>query len=67
PITANRPTLRRIEFNDPTKSRGKLASNYEWSYRLIEVVQEGTYHLRTTYSVMLPRIWYIVNLKKYYP
>ncbi|RRT33669.1 hypothetical protein B296_00037560 [Ensete ventricosum] len=39
--------LRKAEVNDPTRSRGKLAPNWECPYRVVEVVREGTYTLAT--------------------
>ncbi|RRT58870.1 hypothetical protein B296_00038312 [Ensete ventricosum] len=35
--------LWKAEVSDPTRSRGKLAPNWEGPYRVVEVVREGTY------------------------
>ncbi|RRT31508.1 hypothetical protein B296_00047581 [Ensete ventricosum] len=34
--------LRKIEISDSTRSRGKLAPNWEDPYRVIDVVRDGT-------------------------
>ncbi|RZS22344.1 hypothetical protein BHM03_00055098, partial [Ensete ventricosum] len=47
--------LRKAEVSDPTRSRGKLAPNWEGPYRVIEVVREGTYTLATMEGRVLPR------------
>ncbi|RWW58581.1 hypothetical protein BHE74_00034536 [Ensete ventricosum] len=39
--------LRKAEVSDPTRSRGKLAPNWEGPYRVVKVVREGTYTLAT--------------------
>ncbi|RRT45582.1 hypothetical protein B296_00023952 [Ensete ventricosum] len=39
--------LRKAEVSDPTRSRGKLAPNWEGPYRVVEVVREETYRLAT--------------------
>ncbi|XP_064995335.1 uncharacterized protein LOC135631527 [Musa acuminata AAA Group] len=37
--------LRKAEVRDLTRARGKLAPNWEGSYRVYDMVQEGTYRL----------------------
>ncbi|RWV89381.1 hypothetical protein GW17_00048470, partial [Ensete ventricosum] len=39
--------LRKTKVNNPTRIRGKLAPNWEGIYRVIDIVQDGTYHLAT--------------------
>ncbi|RRT64309.1 hypothetical protein B296_00019387 [Ensete ventricosum] len=58
--------LRKAEVNDPTRSRGKLALNWEGPYRVMEVVRDGTYTLATMEGRVLPRTWHISNLRKFY-
>ncbi|RRT33390.1 hypothetical protein B296_00056192 [Ensete ventricosum] len=47
--------LQKAEVSDPTQSRGKLAPNWEDSYRVVEVVREGTYTLATMEGRVIPR------------
>ncbi|KAJ8501040.1 hypothetical protein OPV22_011592 [Ensete ventricosum] len=47
--------LRKIEVSDPTRSRGKLAPNWEGPYRVIDVIRDGTYTLATMEGRVLPR------------
>ncbi|RRT83562.1 hypothetical protein B296_00011202, partial [Ensete ventricosum] len=54
--------LRKAEVSNPTRSRGKLASNWEGHYRVVEVVREGTYAHTTMKGRVLPRTWHISNL-----
>ncbi|RZS05617.1 hypothetical protein BHM03_00036157, partial [Ensete ventricosum] len=49
------------EVSDPTRSRGKLAPNWEGPYRVANTSREGTYTL-----VTMPRTWHISNLRKFY-
>ncbi|RZS07428.1 hypothetical protein BHM03_00038262 [Ensete ventricosum] len=58
--------LRKTEVSDPTRSRGKLAPNWEGPYRVIDVIRDGTYTLATMEGRMLPRTWHITNLRKFY-
>ncbi|RWV77377.1 hypothetical protein GW17_00061803, partial [Ensete ventricosum] len=58
--------LRKAEGSDLTRSNGKLAPNWEGSYRVIEVVRDGTYMLATMEGRVLPRTWHITNLQKLY-
>ncbi|RWW67677.1 hypothetical protein BHE74_00024856, partial [Ensete ventricosum] len=45
--------------------RGKLASNWEGPYRVVDVVREGTYTLAIAEGRVLPRTWHISNLQKF--
>ncbi|RWW36739.1 hypothetical protein BHE74_00058214 [Ensete ventricosum] len=47
--------LWKTEVSDPTRSRGKLAPNWEGPYRVVEVVREGTYTPATMEGRVLPR------------
>ncbi|RRT60563.1 hypothetical protein B296_00010518 [Ensete ventricosum] len=47
--------LRKAEVSDSTRSRGKLAPNWEGSYRVIKVVRDETYTLATMEGRVLPR------------
>ncbi|RWW49659.1 hypothetical protein BHE74_00044145, partial [Ensete ventricosum] len=47
--------LQKAKVSDPTRSRGKLAPNWEGPYRVVEVVREGTYTLATMEGRGLPR------------
>ncbi|RRT35743.1 hypothetical protein B296_00045032, partial [Ensete ventricosum] len=47
--------LRKAEVSDPTRSRGKLAPNWEGPYRVVEVVRDGTYTLAIMEGQVLPR------------
>ncbi|RRT41002.1 hypothetical protein B296_00016630, partial [Ensete ventricosum] len=58
--------LRKIEVSDPTQSRGKLATNWEGPYRVINIIREGTCPLATIEGQLLPRTWHISNLQKFY-
>ncbi|RWW35407.1 hypothetical protein BHE74_00059669 [Ensete ventricosum] len=58
--------LRKAEVNDPNRSRGKLAPNWEGPYRVVEVVRDETYTLATMEGRVLPRTWHISNLRKFY-
>ncbi|RZR97182.1 hypothetical protein BHM03_00026305, partial [Ensete ventricosum] len=35
--------LRKTEASDPTRSRGKLAPNWEGPYQVESIIREGTY------------------------
>ncbi|RRT84626.1 hypothetical protein B296_00004693 [Ensete ventricosum] len=54
-IRAGDIVLRKAEVSDPTRSHGKLAPNWEGPYRVVDVVQEGTYTLATAKGRVLPR------------
>ncbi|RWW58821.1 hypothetical protein BHE74_00034279 [Ensete ventricosum] len=54
--------LRKIEVSDPARSRGKLASNWEGPYRVVEVIRDETYTLATIEGRVLSRTWHITNL-----
>ncbi|KAJ8480483.1 hypothetical protein OPV22_024210 [Ensete ventricosum] len=58
--------LRKTEVSDPTRSRGKLAPNWEGPYRVIDTIREGTYTLATMEGRVLSRTWHITNLRKFY-
>ncbi|RZR92957.1 hypothetical protein BHM03_00021343 [Ensete ventricosum] len=61
-IKAGDLVLRKAEVNDPTRSREKLAPNWEGPYQVVDVVREGTYTLATAEERVLPRTWHISNL-----
>ncbi|RWW68964.1 hypothetical protein BHE74_00023466, partial [Ensete ventricosum] len=46
-IKAGDLVLRKAEVSDPTRSRGKLAPNWEGPYRVANTSREGTYTLVT--------------------
>ncbi|RZS16409.1 hypothetical protein BHM03_00048393, partial [Ensete ventricosum] len=46
--------------------RGKLTSNWEDPYRVVEVTGDETYTLATMEGRVLPRTWHISNLRKFY-
>ncbi|RRT81272.1 hypothetical protein B296_00001054 [Ensete ventricosum] len=54
--------LRKANVSYPTRSRGKLAPNWEGPYRVVEVVREETYTLAIMEGRVLPRTWHISNL-----
>ncbi|RRT37691.1 hypothetical protein B296_00043695 [Ensete ventricosum] len=58
--------LRKTEVIDLTRSRGKLALNWEGPYRVIDVIRDGTYTLATMERRVLLRTWHITNLRKFY-
>ncbi|RWW38100.1 hypothetical protein BHE74_00056697 [Ensete ventricosum] len=58
--------LRKTEVSNPTRSRDKLAPNWEGPYRVIDVVRDETYTLATMERRVLPRTWHITNLQKFY-
>ncbi|KAJ8510848.1 hypothetical protein OPV22_001282 [Ensete ventricosum] len=58
--------LRKTEVSDPTRSRGKLAPNWEGPYRVIDTIRDKTYTLATMEGRVLPRTWHITNLRKFY-
>ncbi|RWW24777.1 hypothetical protein GW17_00010913 [Ensete ventricosum] len=47
--------LRKAEVNDPTRSRGKLAPNWEGPYQIADVIREGTCTLATVGGRLLSR------------
>ncbi|RRT45918.1 hypothetical protein B296_00021518 [Ensete ventricosum] len=58
--------LRRVEVSDPGRTRGKLTPRWEESYRITQVVRDGTYTLSIMKGKTLPRTWHVSNLKKLY-
>ncbi|RWW57626.1 hypothetical protein BHE74_00035567, partial [Ensete ventricosum] len=54
--------LRKTEVSNPTRSRGKLASNWEDPYHVINALREVTYKLAMMERNQLPRTWHISNL-----
>ncbi|GKV34728.1 hypothetical protein SLEP1_g43074 [Rubroshorea leprosula] len=46
---------------------GKLTSNWEGLYVVVEVPHPGAYILRDTEGKRVPRVWNVNNLKKFYP
>ncbi|RWV78832.1 hypothetical protein BHE74_00020755, partial [Ensete ventricosum] len=47
--------LRKAEVSDPTRSRSKVAPNWEGPYRIEGIAREGTYTLVTKEGKQLPR------------
>ncbi|RRT63521.1 hypothetical protein B296_00042655 [Ensete ventricosum] len=47
--------LGKAEVSDPTRSRGKLAPNWEGPYLVVNTSREGTYTLVTMEGNQLPR------------
>ncbi|RRT84411.1 hypothetical protein B296_00005721 [Ensete ventricosum] len=58
--------LCKAEVSDPTRTRGKLAPTWEGPYRVIKMIQEGTYILANLDNKQLPRTWHISNMRKFY-
>ena len=57
--------LRKIEASG-VGQKGKLAPNWEGSYRVKSVQGRGTYKLETMDGFEVPRTWHAQNLKVYY-
>ncbi|RWW36989.1 hypothetical protein BHE74_00057945, partial [Ensete ventricosum] len=54
-IKAGDLILRKAEVSDPTRSRDKLALNWEGPYRVVNTSREGTYALVIIERKQLPR------------
>ena len=44
----------------------KLSSNWEGSYRIIEIIRSGAYWLKIFEEIAIPQTWNADNLKMYY-
>ena len=57
--------LKKIEASsvDP---KGKMATNWEGRYQVMNVTGHGSYKLQTLEGVEVPRSWHATNLKIYY-
>ncbi|RRT74703.1 hypothetical protein B296_00014185 [Ensete ventricosum] len=53
-------------LDDPTRTQGKLAPNWERLYRVIDTIREGTYTLATLEGKLLVKTWHLSNLGRFY-
>ncbi|XP_072076573.1 uncharacterized protein [Arachis hypogaea] len=54
------------DIGPPTLGEGKLAANWEGPYRVKEVLGKGAYKLECLDGSDIPRMWNVVNLKRFY-
>ncbi|RRT63125.1 hypothetical protein B296_00000878 [Ensete ventricosum] len=66
PIVKGDLVLRKAEVSDLGHTREKLAPRWVGSYRITQVIRDGTYALLTMEGKILPRTWHVSNLKKFY-
>uniref|UniRef100_A0A2N9FGT7 Integrase catalytic domain-containing protein n=1 Tax=Fagus sylvatica TaxID=28930 RepID=A0A2N9FGT7_FAGSY len=59
--------LRKVTQVTKDPSQGKLGSNWEGPYKVIQYYRRGTYHLKNRHGKKLPHPWNAEHLKKYYP
>ena len=59
--------LRKVTLATKDPTQGKLGSNWEGPYKVIEVHRQGQYHLEDTNGRRLPHPWNAEHLRKYYP
>ncbi|RRT65403.1 hypothetical protein B296_00021922 [Ensete ventricosum] len=65
-VTMGDLVLRRAEVSDPAQTQGKLAPTWESLYRVVRMIQEGTYILANLDDKQLSRTWHMSNLRKFY-
>ena len=58
--------LCRVVRSTKDSNAGKLASNWEGSYRVTAIAGVGAYYLEDMEEKPLPRPWNVQNLKRYY-
>ena len=59
--------LRKFTLATKDPSQGKLGSNWEGPYKIIQYYRMVTYHLEDRYGKKLPHPRNAEHLKKYYP
>ena len=57
--------LRKALFH-PSPEEGKLSSNWEGPYKVVDQVRPGTYHLSNLQGFALPNAWNAEHLKRYF-
>ena len=58
--------LRKVFENTKEWRAGKLGTNWEGPYKIVEIVKPGVYRLETSTGEPIPRAWNASNLRKYY-
>ncbi|RWW07159.1 hypothetical protein GW17_00029471 [Ensete ventricosum] len=66
PIGDDDLVLRKAKVSDPGHTRSKLAPKWKGLYCVICTIRDDTYVLATMDDRVLPRMWHISNLKKFY-
>ena len=58
--------LKAVNQSTKNPSHGKLGPNWEGPYRVIQVIQSGTYWLQMLKGQNLPHPWNVEHLQRYY-
>ena len=58
--------LRKVLPNTQEAGAGALGPNWEGPYKIVKVLQPGTYRLARMDDTELPRAWNAEHLRKYY-
>ncbi|GAV63005.1 hypothetical protein CFOL_v3_06527, partial [Cephalotus follicularis] len=66
PLRERDLVLRNSAIVDPTGTRGKLAPNWEETYKVKRVLHPRTLKLETLGAREIPRAWNTEHLRKYY-
>ena len=65
PLELNDQVLRKVFENTKEWKAGKLGTNWEGPYKIVEIVKPGVYRLETSAGDPVPRAWNAANLRKY--
>ena len=58
--------LRKVLQNTQEVGAGALVPNWEGPYKMVKVLQPGTYQLMRIDDTKLPRAWNAEHVRKYY-
>ena len=66
PLAPGDLVLRKVLGTAKNPAWGKLGSNWEGPYRITSVAGIGVYYLEDLDRNVVPRLWNVNNLKRYY-
>ncbi|KAL0801373.1 hypothetical protein Bca101_056549 [Brassica carinata] len=66
PLELHDLVLRKVFDNTKEWKAGKLGTNWEGPYKIVEIVKPGVYRLETSTGDQVPRAWNAANLRKYF-
>ena len=66
PLEPRNLVLRKVLGNAKNPTWGKLGLNWERLYRITSVAGIGAYFLEDLDEHVIPRLWNVNNLKRYY-
>ena len=66
PLTVGDLVLRKVLSTTKNLAWGKLGPNQEWPYRITSVAGMGAYYLEDLEENVVPCLWNVHNLRRYY-